>query len=105
MQPKIIITRGAQENHLIGYLALEIFKFDFSECRLQNLEFGVNITPPIRTTDIHNNLLIHKNKKFKDIDVFGKRGNYRQFRHQRYLVKAYDKFAQYLAKLNLTHPV
>ena len=81
----------------------QLFNIDFSECRLHNLEIGVNITPPISTKDILNNLLIHRLKKFKDVSLM--KGNYKQALHQRYIVKVYDKHAQYNKNFCLSSPI
>ena len=80
-----------------------LFAIDFLNCRLKNLEIGVNICPPNNTTNILNGLLIHKQEKFKDVSMIN--GNYKQARHQRYFVKVYDKYAQYQSQFKLNEPV
>jgi len=72
-------------------------KFDLSlnNCVLNNLEVGVNIRPPVPTNQILNNLMFHRNIKFKDKDVRMFKGNYKQVRHGRYYIKAYNKKLQY----------
>lgn len=69
------------------------FGIDLSNCIVQNVEVGVNIKPPIESNQILNNLLLHKQTKFKDVSI--QNGVYKQVVHQRYYVKAYNKKMQY----------
>ena len=80
----------------------QFLKISFAECRLKNLEFGVNITPPIRTKDILNNLMCYRHNKFKDVSI--RSGNFKEAEFQQYSIKVYDKYAQYRKKFNLNSP-
>lgn len=81
--------------------ALERLKNDFAvspeHLYIQTLEYGVNIKPPIRTKEILDNLLMHRNAKAES-PINNKRGYYKQFKHDKYIIKAYDKSKQF--KLN-----
>ena len=68
---------------------------DLNKCVLRNLEVGVNITPPINTNSILNNLIIHQGKKFKDVSLGLSNVNYKQAEHERYYLKVYNKKIQY----------
>lgn len=70
-----------------------IFCLPLETLRLINVEFGVNILPPTIANTILNNLLLHNNTKFKDVQL--RSGNYKQATHQRYYIKAYNKRLQY----------
>ena len=78
--------------------ALERLKFDFAvdpdNLRILQLEYGVNIQPPIKTKKILDNLLLHRNKAPDEI----KQGHYKQFKHDKFIIKAYDKAKQYELK-------
>jgi hypothetical protein len=70
------------------------FEIDLSQCRILNIEIGVNIKiDHFLTSDILKNLIFHRNKHFQDPPI--KNGNYRQVVHQRYFIKCYDKALQY----------
>jgi len=79
------------------------FKIDIDNSIIQNVEVGVNINPPIKSIIILDNLLLHKQMKFKDVSLI--RGTYKQVVHQRYLVKAYDKKIQYKKTYNLKEEI
>ena len=72
------------------------FQIPIETFKLSNIEFGVNIEPPIKTNLILNNLLYHHGNKFKDIYIKG--GNYKQVEHTRYYLKMYNKYVQYKDK-------
>lgn len=67
---------------------------------IQNLEYGVNIKPPIRINKILDNLLMHLNAKAESL-INNKRGYYKQFEHDKYIIKAYDKRKQFKLKSEL----
>lgn len=70
------------------------FEIDLDKALLRNVEFGVNIKPLIESDLIIDNLLIHRAKRFEAISIF-KASNYKQVRHNRYLIKIYNKQLQY----------
>lgn len=78
--------------------------FNIGDSAIRNLEFGVNIVPPIPTEEILNSILFHRTTPFKDVSV-PKDGDYRQASHQRYMVKAYDKKRQYMRRYSLKDPI
>lgn len=71
----------------------KLFGFDLSKCILQNLEVGLNITPPIDGTTLVKSLLTHLTEPFKYYSI--KRSEYKQAIHGRYYLKAYNKSIQY----------
>lgn len=75
----------------------EFFGFDLFKCELRNVEYGVNIIPPIPSRKIIDGLLFFRTTEFKDLDYQGK-GICRKAEFQRYQIKCYDKKAQYLRK-------
>lgn len=81
--------------------ALERLKNEFAvspeNLYIQTLEYGVNLKPPIRTKKILDNLLMHRHTKAES-PINNKRGYYKQFKHDKYIIKAYDKRKQF--KLN-----
>jgi hypothetical protein len=58
-----------------------------------NIEFGVNITPPIPTPELLNNCHSHRKKPFDVEEAAGKL--YFNCIHSQYRVKVYDKGLQY----------
>lgn len=78
--------------------ALERLKIDFAvepkHLRILQLEYGFNVIPPIKTSDILNNLIYHSTTEVKDPQT-SKYGNYKQFLKDKYIIKVYDKAKQY----------
>ncbi len=77
---------------------------DLAEATLQNIEFGVNIMPPLPVKILLRGLLIHTGASmpmevFKDISLPS--GDYRQVRRTRFYLKAYDKAKHYTLDANL----
>lgn len=70
-----------------------IYGIEAYNIRIIQLEYGVNILPPIPTPDILNNLIQHKNKDFEQ-----KISNYYQCEHANYIIKVYNKALQYRCK-------
>lgn len=69
------------------------FDLDPGNCIVENIEFGVNITPPVPVTNILNAAIHHKGKPF-----YWKRSlfmNYLECEHRQYFVKFYDKGLQF----------
>lgn len=67
---------------------------------LKNIEFGVNISPPDDTDKIIDNCLLHKTTPFKWYYTRNE-GNYKQVKRENYLIKIYNKQAQYKTKFNI----
>lgn len=61
------------------------------------LEYGVNLLPPIPTNDILNNLIQHKNRDFEQ-KISNENGKYYQCEHSNYILKIYNKSLQYGCK-------
>lgn len=62
---------------------------------IQNLEYGVNITPPINSQQILNNCFLHKRETISK-PINNKNGHYIQAEHKgNYYLKVYDKAKQY----------
>jgi len=74
-------------------------KFDIEpkNCKLKQLEIGLNIKPTYETIKILKCCLYHKTAPFKSVFV-NDEGDYIQARHQKYIVKIYDKRKHYSAK-------
>lgn len=74
-------------------------KFNLSKrfMKINQLEIGVNIKPPIETERVLRGLFSHGKKVFKDV-FCGDEGNYRQCEHNQYYVKVYDKRLHYQKK-------
>lgn len=66
-------------------------------CILRALEIGVNIEPPYKTKTILNQCLLHKTDRLKWIYTKDE-GNYIQSKHQRHIIKIYDKCTHYKNK-------
>jgi hypothetical protein len=61
--------------------------------RIQQLEFGLNIAPPVDSNDILQCCIRHKNKEFnvdRNTSKF-----FKQVEHNKYLLKIYNKAIQY----------
>ncbi len=77
---------------------------DLSEAKIQNIEFGVNIIPPLSVKILLRGLLFHTGASmpmevFKDVSLPS--GDYRQVRRNRFYLKAYDKAKHYKLDTNL----
>lgn len=69
---------------------------------ITQLEFGLNITTPVPASNILNeNLLMHKYKCFNSNNKFKGKGEYREFKHENYSIKIYDKAKQYKQARNI----
>ncbi len=74
------------------------FELNASRLKIVNLEFGVNICPPIETQDVLKGMLMHKRHRFKSMYIHNNNADYIQAPHDQFYVKAYNKALQY--KLN-----
>jgi hypothetical protein len=75
---------------------IEFYKmFDLvpGSCILENLEFGVNVSPTIPANEILRSVINHKGKPFTNEYTDNKR--FRECERQRYIVKIYNKGLQY----------
>ena len=74
----------------------KLFGFDLKAVKIENIEFGVNITPPIPTKEIIKNIFSHKREPFKQIAHSN--SDYKECKHQQFIIKTYDKAKQYNQK-------
>ena len=72
----------------------EDFGINIGHARLLNLEYGVNIIPPIPSKKIIEGLMFYKTTRFKDIHL-AQPGRFKRVDLQRFSIKVYDKGAQY----------
>lgn len=73
------------------------FNLNPKECRLENLEIGINFTPPINTNDILDWCFLHSTKPFES-KYDNEFGRYIQCVHSQYIIKIYNKALHYSAK-------
>jgi hypothetical protein len=71
-----------------------VYGIEPQSIRIIQIEYGVNIKPPINTNDILYNLLQHKNKDFEQ-KISNDKGDYLQCEHSQYIIKVYNKAKQY----------
>ena len=71
----------------------KLFGFDLMTVKIENIEFGVNIIPPIPTKEIIKNIFSHKREPFKQIAHSN--SDYKECKHQQFIIKTYDKAKQY----------
>ena len=81
--------------------ALKRLKEDFEvmpkNLHILTLEYGANIKPPIKTKLILDSILMHRHTEYED-KINNIRGHYKKFKHDKYIIKAYDKAKQYNLK-------
>lgn len=80
----------------------EMFGFKLEEMKVINIEFGVNVKPPLKTSLILNNCLLAGHVKVKDISLNALSYNYKQAKKQRLIIKIYDKEKQFKNDYDLT---
>ena len=73
------------------------FNINPNQCRLIQLEIGINILPPIKSKTIVKGCMFYKTTQFKSIYTKDE-GNYNQVKAQRFFVKIYDKRTHYQNK-------
>lgn len=73
----------------------ETFGLDLSKCELRNLEIGVNIRLPLKTSIVLENVIFHSTKRFKDKAVKRGKGDFRVVVHDNFSIKIYDKGLQF----------
>ncbi len=70
-----------------------IFNLDLNKCYLINLEYGVNINPRIKVSDLIHNLIYHEKRQFARTTIYF---DYKQAGNEAYKqIKAYDKSVQF----------
>jgi hypothetical protein len=73
------------------------FSINPKECKLENLEVGINFTPPIKTNNILDWCLLHSTKSFES-KYDNNYGRFIQCVHSQYIIKTYNKALQYSSK-------
>lgn len=73
-----------------------LFTLSMDSCRINRIEIGVNIMPPVKTEKVLKGPLSHQNKRFKSISYDD--AEYFQVMHDNFIIKVYDKAKQYRAK-------
>lgn len=71
-----------------------VFKLQPKDLIIEQLEYGVNIAPPIDTDIILHGLMMHKGKEFEQV-IKKSSGHYHQCVHDDYILKIYNKALQY----------
>ena len=71
----------------------KLFGFDLNTVKIENLEFGVNLIPPIPTKEVLKNIVNHKREPFKHVSH--PNSDYIVCVHQQFIIKTYDKSKQY----------
>ncbi|PWA05683.1 hypothetical protein [Flavobacterium psychrotolerans] len=70
-----------------------LFNLDLNKCYLVNLEYGVNINPRIKVSDLIHNLIYHEKRQFARTTTYF---DYKQAGNEAYKqIKAYDKSVQF----------
>lgn len=69
------------------------FNLNPSSCMIENIEFGVNITPPFPVKEILRSIINHKGKPFTQ--EYDEKKYYRECKRQQYIIKVYDKGLQF----------
>lgn len=70
-----------------------LFSLDLNKCYLINLEYGVNINPIIKVSDLIHNLIYHEKRQFVRTTTYF---DYKQAGNEAYKqIKAYDKSVQF----------
>ena len=73
----------------------EILQINPFKCPLRNVEFGVNIIPPIPTKCLIRQLIGHKTMTFTRMDSYGNKSLGKTVKHQQYQIKCYNKSKQF----------
>ena len=76
------------------------FNIDPKDCIIRNLEIGLNITPPIDTTQFLDNCFLHSTMPF-EYGMDRPDAKYKQVKHIQFYVKLYNKGLQYKNEFEL----
>ena len=69
------------------------FELDPEQCKLENIEYGVNIICPVEANKVIQAAINHRGQPFTR--EYGEKKRFRECIHQRYIVKIYNKGLQY----------
>ena len=95
---------GINELNIVLKDLKEKFNLQTKQCRLVNIELGVNIQPPIETNEILKRCLLHKTKPF-EYQKNSDEGKYIQCEHTQYWVKKYDKRLHYQKNFDIENDI
>ena len=85
---------GRKEAEIALKRLIEVSGLELPYFKLESVEVGVNLMPPIPSDDIINNALMYKRKPF-EAKYCTDEGNYRQVTLSEYWVKLYNKRLHY----------
>lgn len=88
-------------SNLTGTIDKLCLSFDLSpeNCILENIEFGVNVSPRLHVKDVLKSAILHKSEPFTQ--EYTKNKYFRECERQRYIIKIYDKGLQYGRPVNI----
>jgi hypothetical protein len=90
--------------HSINHLKRKMIKVD--DTSITHLEFGLNISVQIPAEEIiRKNILMHNLKGFNHNKQYYGQGELKQFDHNNYFIKIYDKAKQYRKEFKLTQNI
>lgn len=75
------------------------FNLDPVNCKIENIEIGVNINPPVPVNEVLRSVINHKGKPFTQEHSENK--YFRECKHNRYIIKIYNKGLQFKRKENI----
>ena len=75
------------------------FNLNPKNCKIENIEIGVNIIPPIPVNEFLRSVINHKGKPFTQEHDENK--YFRECKHNRYIIKIYNKGLQFKRKENI----
>ena len=85
---------GRKEAEIALKRLIEVTGLELPIFKVESVEVGVNLMPPIPSDDIINNALMYKRKPF-EAKYRNDEGNYNQVKLYEYLVKLYNKRLHY----------
>ena len=85
---------GIKEAEIALRRLIEVSGLELPKFKMESVEVGVNLMPPIPCDDIINNALMYKRKPF-EAKYCSDEGNYRQAKLSEYWVKLYNKRLHY----------
>ena len=71
----------------------ETFALNPEQCKVENIEFGVNILCPVEVNKVLHSAINHRGQPFTR--EYGEKKRFRECIHQRYIVKIYNKGLQF----------
>ena len=98
-----LLSKGKEHNHndfnysqlcsTIDFLTDNVI--DVASTKLTQLEFGLNISIPVKAEDlISKSVLMHNLKRHSSVKEFKGKGYLMMFEHYNYIIKIYDKIVK-----------